>query len=233
MSEEDPFEAAINAAFSNSASAINGTNLSEATLSDLLLHSPTNSPTKLSYPRSLTSGLIAAGCIPGSTLVCTLPSPTLPTPTIRPQSLELLPTPTIGPQSLELLPTPKIGPQVSLKSISQSKTEELSFADQFFARGLSPSAPKRIRLIHKAEEEATSSFSAKAAEEAQCSSGSEASPFTSLSQKAPLFQFARTRSDESNASNVSDRSYFSMGKVSAAAPSFTGEAGGAKAPAEK
>lgn len=220
MSEEDPFEAAINAAFSNSASAINGTNLSEATLSDLLLHSPTNSPTKLSYPRSLTSGLIAAGCIPGSTLVCTLPSPTLPTPKI-------------GPQSLELLPTPTIGPQVSLKSISQSKTEELSFADQFFARGPSPSAPKRIRLIHKAEEEATSSFSAKAAEEAQCSSGSEACSFTFLSQKAPLFQFARTRSDESNASNVSDRSYFSMGKVSAAAPSFTGEAGGAKAPAEK
>ena len=140
--EEDPFEAAINAAFANSASAAIKVDLSKATLSDLLLHSPTNSPTKLPYPRSLTSGLIAAKCIPSSTLVCTLPSPTPVTPKI-------------GSQSLELLPTPKIGPQVSLKSISQSKTEELSFADQFFARGPSPSAPKRIRLIHKEEEEAT------------------------------------------------------------------------------
>jgi hypothetical protein len=220
MSDEDPFEGVVNAAFANSASAINGTNLSEATLSDLLLHSPTNSPTKLSYPRSLTSGLIAAGCIPSSTLVCTLPSPTPATPKI-------------GPQSLELLPTPKIGPQVSVKSISQSETEELSFADQFLARGPSSSAPKRIRLIDKEEEEATSSFSVKAAEEAQCSSGSKASPFTFLFKEASLFQYARTQSNESNASNLSDRSYFSMGKISAAAPSFTGEAGGAKAPAGK
>ena len=203
MSDED----SPGAAFSNSASAINGTNLSEATLSDLLLHSPTNSPTKLSYPRSLTSGLIAAGCIPSSTLVYTLPSPMPATPTI--------------------------GPQVSVKSISQSETEELSFADQFLARGPSSSAPKRIRLIHKAEEEATSSFSAKAEEKAQCSSGSEAYPFTLLSEKAPLFQYTRTQSNESNASNLSDRSYFSIDKISAAAPSFTGEAGGAKAPAEK
>ena len=117
----------------------------------------------------------------------------------------------------------------------------LLFADQFFAEEPSsaasaPSAAKRIRFGcitpeeaqystgSKVQEEATSSLSVKA----QYSAGSEASPFTSLSQKVyPLF--ARTRSDESTASNVSGKSYFSM----AAPSSFTGGIGGAKAPAEK
>jgi hypothetical protein len=198
--EEDSFEAAINAAFANSASATIQVDLSKATLSDLLLHSPIDSPKKLPYPRSLTSGLIAAKCIPSSTLVHTLPSPMPATPTI--------------------------GQQVSLKSISQSKMDEMSFADQFFERGSSPSASKRIRFEAK---EAISSFSAKASEEAPHSAGSEASPFTSLFKEAPLFQFARTQSNESNASNVSGRSYFSMAAVS----SFTGGGGEAKAPAGK
>jgi len=203
---EDPFDKAINealanSAFANSAAANSAAaNSASATLSDLLIRSPNDSPNELHRLRSLTSGLIAAGCIPSSTLVCTLPSP---------------------------MPASPANSGHKLGSSSISPCNMGMFADQFLAKDPSspaPSAPKRIRLFREGSEKAT-----KASEEASHSAAlpSYNAPFIPCVRTGSNDSNASNASNASYASYFSMRGFLhGKSEILPAAASFTGEGGG-------